>query len=286
MVSSSTFILPPSLLISSPSSGISMEAKEAQPSTTVVSTQTQPITEPETSIRPEEESGTAEHNLSELLARDTVFSVSEIEALFELFKKISSVVTDDDDGLINKEGFQLALYMTNEKKSSFADQIFDLFDTKHNGILGFEEFARALSAYHPNAPFEDKINFSFQLYDLKRQGFMERQEARLHIYIYIYIYIFSSSIDSPVKHFLVSTFAQSAGIELEDEIIEGLVDKMLKKADKNHDGRIDKEEWRTFCIKYPDVLRFIVVEYLKDLTTKSPSFVFDHNHRITSFRFE
>lgn len=72
VVSSSTFILPPSLLISSPSSGISMEAKEAQPSTTVVSTQTQPITEPETSIRPEEESGTAEHNLSELLARDTV----------------------------------------------------------------------------------------------------------------------------------------------------------------------------------------------------------------------
>ncbi|CAN1333875.1 Calcineurin B-like protein 1 [Linum perenne] len=161
------------------------------------------------------------------LASQTAFSVSEVEALFELFKSISSSVIDD--GLISK--------------------IFDLFDTKHKGVIDFGDFVRSLNVFHPNASQEDKIEFSFKLYDLENTGYIERHE---------------------VKQMLIALLCESE-MKLTDETIEIILDKTFMEADINSDGKIDKSEWHSFVFKNPSLLKIMTLPYLR-YATRSPFF--------------
>ncbi|DBA92663.1 TPA: hypothetical protein ACH3X1_002875 [Trebouxia sp. C0004] len=192
----------------------------------------------------------------EQLAGETHFSVDEVYALEELFKGLSNSI--HRDGVIHKDEFAFALFKSQNHSNIFADKVFELFDTKKNDVIGFDEFVRALSVFHPNAPAPEKADFAFRIYDLDNTGHIERGE---------------------VQRFLAALLKDNPAIDLDNAHLNVLIDQTFKEADLAGDGHISPEEWQILVKKHPNMINYMTLPVLKELTKKYPSFVFNENRK-------
>lgn len=186
------------------------------------------------------------------LAKDTHFTKDEVQALHELYKRVSNSLYQD--GIIQKDEFIRAVFQGNQG-NLLNDRLFEVFDSKRNNVIDFGEFVRALSVFHPAAPLKEKAEFAFEVYDIDKTGDIQPDE---------------------VKRLLVAMLHSNPDIRLDDHVIEQIIDKTFEEADLARDGRISHEEFLFLVENNPAICSFMTLPMLTDVTLKYPSFIFNN----------
>jgi len=168
------------------------------------------------------------------LCEATHFSEKEIEKLFEHFKTISSSLVDD--GVIDQSEFQQALGL---KDNMFAARLFKMFDENDDKVINFKEFVSGFSVLCPKGTFDEKLNFSFRIYDLDGDGFIDKDE---------------------LYHMLKASIFETLVLQLSESQMRALVDHTFEEVDINHDGRISFEEYKAMAMKHPKIVDNITIK--------------------------
>lgn len=143
----------------------------------------------------------------------------------------------DDDGFIDKAEFEKALGL---KASLFCDRIFMIFDKNSDANIAFDEFVSGLSVFSNRAPQEEKIDVSFQIYDIDEDGYISREDLR---------------------KMLQATVTEN-DLELSVEQVESLVASSFEQAGVAEDKNMDKETYAQLVKQRPAMLRNMTIPSL------------------------
>ncbi|KAJ8604660.1 hypothetical protein CTAYLR_006520 [Chrysophaeum taylorii] len=167
------------------------------------------------------------------------------------------------------------------------EQVFTAFDTKQTGNLDFEEFVSGL-ARSARGTREEKVKFLFQIYDLKRDGYVSKSELQKMINM-----VPRDRLHKPQQRvsasFGVRDHRFGGGVRVEEEEGEAriaaasegpassegpaigvathrlfqntnddLVEEAFEKCDLNRDGRLSYEQFSTWIeTTAPQALEFV-----------------------------
>ncbi|XP_060562340.1 neo-calmodulin-like [Ruditapes philippinarum] len=150
----------------------------------------------------------------------TTADIEEMKTWFKFFDKNNDKQLDKEE---LKMVFHALCWTVNEEE---VDRLFKLADTDQNGYIDYEEYIAFLKLYKKDPELEKlELREAFRHFDKDRSGFIDHKELR---------------------RFLMSKGHAYSDRERKE------VDRILKMADSNGDGKIDIEEFITVMLEKPD----------------------------------
>lgn len=126
--------------------------------------------------------------------------------------------------------------------SSFADYVFNVFDSDKSGSIDFKEFICALSVTS-RGKMEDKLDWAFQLYDIDGDGKISYDEM-LAIVEAIYKMVRTTGGKKVQTQLTESQVGSMVKLPDDEDTPEKRVKKIFRMMDKDENGSLDMEEFK------------------------------------------
>ncbi|KAL0269511.1 UNVERIFIED_CONTAM: hypothetical protein PYX00_007215 [Menopon gallinae] len=158
------------------------------------------------------------------LCRATRFTEAEIKRIYRGFK------AECPTGVVREETFKgiySQFFPQGANASQYAHYVFNTLDRNRSGILSFEDFVTGLSILS-RGTLEEKLRWTFSLYDINGDGSITREEMTD---IIVAIYGLMGKCIEPI----------------DENTLKQRVDRIFQKMDINQDGVVTLEEFLDCC---------------------------------------
>ncbi|KAL8944893.1 MAG: hypothetical protein Q9216_000183 [Gyalolechia sp. 2 TL-2023] len=167
------------------------------------------------------------------LMKSTHFDKKELQQWYKGFLK------DCPSGMLTKQEFQKIYkqFFPFGDPTSFADYVFNVFDSDKSGSIDFKEFICALSVTS-RGKMEDKLDWAFQLYDIDGDGKISYDEM-LAIVEAIYKMV------KPIRRWnALLQVGSMVKLPADEDTPEKRVKKIFRMMDKDENGSLDMAEFK------------------------------------------
>ena len=158
----------------------------------------------------------------ERVAASSHFDVPTLRQLHAIFTDISTSSTVDD--VIDAQELTQAMGLDND--CLLARAIFRIFDKRKTKSISWDTWVETLSALSARASIDDKILFSFRLYDLNDDGSIDLHELRA----------------------LLAAAVRENVLSLTEAQVQAFCDHTLRDVDRDGNGMVEYDEYKQMVL--------------------------------------